>query len=258
VENNPARIVKRPDQRGFTLSELLVVIAIIGILVAFLLPAVQKVREAQNTFCSDDYLRQIRQAEKNYFAQHRSYTASFDVLGLARQKCGYNYSIQLGANSQSFVARGVPAAPGVTASEDGSIDQTNTPIVWKHNPQADAGRRQMFARVQSQITNAVSSLRSRVRSTNEEVVQGLQNGSGARDAFKRLDANGDRSVTITEIFSFRNDKTGSLNELLPAIRHQMQFGLAGEDVDKIPGVTFGGLNRTDRFSESEVRRLIPR
>jgi prepilin-type N-terminal cleavage/methylation domain-containing protein len=174
MKNDPDRAITRPDQRGFTLIEMLVVIAIIAVLIALLVPAVQTVRETNNKRCSGDYLKQISQAEKNHFTRHRVYTASLDSLGLKQQKCGYQYSIALGEKSQSFVARGVPAAPGITASEDGSIDQTDNPIVWRPNPLAGEGRRQMFASISSRIPSLISSMRSKTPNTTEEVVRGLQ------------------------------------------------------------------------------------
>jgi prepilin-type N-terminal cleavage/methylation domain-containing protein/prepilin-type processing-associated H-X9-DG protein len=125
-----------PDPRGFTLIELLVVITLIGVLVAFLLPAVHAAREAARRAQCTNNLKQLALGCSNYEAAFGAFPIGVPMMfdpDPAFSAFGTNQSIfvsLLGQLEQQPLYDAVNFSRSIYASANYTVFGTGLNVLW--------------------------------------------------------------------------------------------------------------------------------
>jgi prepilin-type N-terminal cleavage/methylation domain-containing protein len=260
---------------GFTLIELLVVIAIIAVLIALLIPAVQAAREAAARRLVVNNLNVLVTDFQTYHEQNHNYPStwtefgdwcqrnpndcdrSFIELRQAGQLNGWQYSIILRptsgvgqasspgeANQTHFQLEAEPIFPGITGSETLVLDQ-NGDLRRFPTPGADEGRRQMFARIRDKGAQTLRDLLSLDRDAPRMARAYVNAPDRTAAVFNMFDANGDRTVSISEMQDFQNfddqNQRGPLAEFLAFAGAEMKLDLLSPELKSTIAVSLSDL-----------------
>jgi len=130
-------MIRNTPKSGFTLIELLVVISIISLLIALLLPALAKAREAARKMQSNVSARSLHQAEVVYGNDNKGYYAGLTSEGKIMSNAQLAASFPAAAGSAAFTGAhyqmrfGMLIDAGVIAAEHTFSPAENDGTFWQ-------------------------------------------------------------------------------------------------------------------------------
>jgi hypothetical protein len=197
----------------------------------------------------------IGEAEHGYYTGHQVYTPNLADLGLEATISGYSFTINVGDQGQSFTSWGTPIFVGATGSVAIRIDETGK-MLEVPSPGADEKRREMLRQVQDAALLQLAKLFSDQNFDFDALMKSVHSKSTWREAFDKCDKNGDGSVTPAELQAYDGPGGDFVKPVVGAMAEALHWGAGFEDINALPGVTFGKLfvvNRTMRPTSLKLR-----
>ena len=252
----------RPN--GFTLIELLSAIAIIAVLIALLLPALQRMREEYAKNLAAANLQALLVASNEYFNQRGAYPNGLNDLAefcsahpascslspalLSGSVGGYNVIMANTEGDFHIVAE--PEQPGITDSVTLTIDR-NGMMTSAPTPGADAARQRVFDGLKAEAAATMVQLLAMDPRASSEIRDytgaTTVNPGTLTTVFGLVDADYDGTANIREVRDYDNTPgpfASTTHGFFAAVYRDLRWDSLSEQDQQAIGVTMSDLDTT--------------